>query len=109
ERVLDWEGYVRLAFDEIRMVGAGSPLIARRLRAALVDLKSVAPPERVAPLDRQLELLDAAVLRHFQDEADLRAALVPDVQGIGSGSDVMAAAGGAGAASPHDDPRAASN
>jgi uncharacterized membrane protein len=107
ERVMDWEGYVRLAFDEIRMVGAGSPLIARRLRAALVDLKSVAPPERVAPLDRQLELLDAAVLRQFQDEADLRAALVPDVQGIGSGSDVMAAAGGAGATSPHDDPRTA--
>jgi uncharacterized membrane protein len=116
ERTLDWEGYVRLAFDEIRMVGAGSPQVARRLRAALVDLKSVAPPERQAPLDRQLELLDAAVRREFADEPDVRAALVPDLQGIGSGPDVMApwngAAssrrnGGPGAASPRDDSQAA--
>jgi uncharacterized membrane protein len=116
ERVLDWEGYVRLAFDEIRMVGAGSPPVARRMRAALIDLKGVAPPERVAPLDRQLELLDAAVRREFADEADARAALVPDLQGIGSGPDVMAAHngaasrrrnGGSGAASPPADSRAA--
>jgi uncharacterized membrane protein len=33
-----WEDYVHLAFDEIRMAGAGSPQVARRLRAALEDL-----------------------------------------------------------------------
>ena len=89
ERVMTWEGFVRLAFDEIRLVGAGSPPVARRMRAALEDLKTVAPPERQAPLDRQLALLESAVRRSFEDEADIQAALVPDMQGIGSGRDVM--------------------
>jgi uncharacterized membrane protein len=88
-RVMTWEGYVRLAFDELRLAGAGSPQVARRLRAALEDLRTVASSERRAPLDRQLELLDEAVRRSFADEADVRAALVPDMQGIGSGPDVM--------------------
>jgi uncharacterized membrane protein len=89
ERVMSWEGYVRLAFDELRLVGAGSPQVARRLRAALEDLRTVAPPERRPPLDRQLKLLDDGVRRAFEDDADVDAALVPDMQGIGSGSDVM--------------------
>jgi hypothetical protein len=50
----------------------------------LEDLKTAAPPERHPPLDRQLDLLTAAVARTFRD-ADRRAALVPDQQGIGSG------------------------
>jgi uncharacterized membrane protein len=89
ERVMSWEGYVRLAFDELRLVGAGSPQVARRLRAALEDLRTMAPPERRPPLDRQLKLLDNAVRRAFADDADVEAALVPDMQGIGSGPDVM--------------------
>jgi uncharacterized membrane protein len=89
ERVMSWEGYVRLAFDELRLAGAGSPQVARRLRAALEDLATVAPPERQPPLDRQLELLDAAVRRSYADDADVHAALVADMQGIGSGPDVM--------------------
>jgi uncharacterized membrane protein len=72
--VLDWDGYVRLAFDEIRIAGAHSPQIPRRLRAALDDLKRVAPPERQAALDRQLRLLDEAM---------------PDVQGIGSSEEMV--------------------
>jgi uncharacterized membrane protein len=89
ERLMSWEGYVRLAFDELRLAGAGSPQIPRRLRAALEDLKAVASPERRQPLDDQLGLLDAAVRREFDDETDVRTALVPDMQGIGSGLDVM--------------------
>jgi uncharacterized membrane protein len=89
ERVMSWEGYVRLAFDELRLAGAGSPQVARRLRAALEDLRTVASPERRPPLDRQLTLLDHAVRRAFTDDADVDAALVPDMQGIGSGADVM--------------------
>jgi uncharacterized membrane protein len=88
-RTMSWEGYVRLAFDELRLAGAGSPQVARRLRAALEDLRMAAPPERQPPLDRQLGLLDAAVRRAYDDDADVRAALVPDMQGIGSGLDVM--------------------
>lgn len=37
-RTLQWDGYVRLAFDEIREAGAGTPKIDRRLRAALLNL-----------------------------------------------------------------------
>jgi uncharacterized membrane protein len=89
ERVMSWEGYVRLAFDELRLAGAGSPQVARRLRAALEDLRTVVSPERRPPLERQLKLLDDAVRRAFTDDADVEAALVPDMQGIGSGPDVM--------------------
>src|SRR3954462_9518344 len=63
ERTLSWEGYVRLAFDEIRLAGASAPQVTRRLCAALQDLKRLAPPDRQAPLDRQLRLLTAAVHR----------------------------------------------
>jgi uncharacterized membrane protein len=33
ERVLDWDGYVRLAFDEIRLAAGGFPQVTRRLEA----------------------------------------------------------------------------
>jgi uncharacterized membrane protein len=89
ERVMSWDGYVRLAFDELRLAGAGSPQVARRLRAALEDLRTVASPERRPPLDRQLRLLDEGVRRAYDDDQDVDAALVPDMQGIGSGPDVM--------------------
>ena len=89
ERVMSWEGYVRLAFDELRLAGAGSPQVARRLRAALEDLRTVASPQRRPPLDRQLKLLAEAVRRAYADDADVNAALIPDMQGIGSGPDVM--------------------
>jgi uncharacterized membrane protein len=85
---LDWSGYVRLAFDEIRLAGAGSPQVTRRLRAAIDDLKTVAPAERQAPLDRQLVLLTAGVTRRLESDDDVDAALTPDRQGIGSGPDV---------------------
>jgi uncharacterized membrane protein len=88
ERTLSWNGYVRLAFDEIRLAGAGTPQITRRLCAALQDLKAVAPPDRQAPLDRQLRLLTTAVRRAYDDEEDVVVALTPDTEGIGSGEDV---------------------
>jgi uncharacterized membrane protein len=88
ERVLDWDGYVRLAFDEIRLAAAGFPQVTRRLEAALADLKTVAPPDRQPALDRQLRLLARGVSRALEDEDDRRAALVADAQGIGSGADV---------------------
>jgi uncharacterized membrane protein len=88
ERVLDWDGYVRLAFDEIRLAAAGYPQVTRRLEAAFADLKTVAPPERHPALDRQLRLLAEGVSRALEDEDDRRAALVADEQGIGSGADV---------------------
>ena len=59
-RTMSWEAYVHLAFDEIRLAGAGSPQVARRLNAALEDLRSIAPPERIGIIDFQLDLLTAA-------------------------------------------------
>jgi uncharacterized membrane protein len=88
ERTLTWSGYVRLAFDEVRLAGAGVPQVSRRVCAALHDLKSVAPPDRQEPLDRQLRLLAAAVERAYDDDEDVLAALTPDLQGIGSGADL---------------------
>jgi len=89
-RTLGWDGYVRLAFDELRLVGGAQPQVARRLRAALEDLKTVAPPERQPVLDHQLELLEAFVRRQFDDDEDVSAFLVGDQQGIGSGQDIAA-------------------
>jgi uncharacterized membrane protein len=88
ERVLDWDGYVRLAFDEIRLAAGGYPQVTRRLEAALADLKTVAPAERQPALDRQLRLLEGGISRALEDEDDRRAARVADAQGIGSGADV---------------------
>jgi uncharacterized membrane protein len=56
-----WEDYVHLAFDEIRMAGAGSPQVARRLYAALQDLLTIAPPERQIALKEQLDLLQSCI------------------------------------------------
>jgi uncharacterized membrane protein len=87
-RTMDWEAYVHLAFDEIRMTGAGSPQVARRLKSALNDLRTVAPPERVPILEEQLELLESATESLMADERDVTMALREDREGIG------AAAGG---------------
>ncbi len=82
--VMTWDAYVHLAFDEIRLAGAGSPQVSRRLKAALTDLRSIAPPERVEILDQQLELLVAATERSMDDERDADLALGDDREGIGA-------------------------
>jgi uncharacterized membrane protein len=58
--VMSWEDYVLLATEEITLAGAGSPPVARRLESALTDLRALAPPERTAIIDQQLDLLAAA-------------------------------------------------
>ena len=83
-RTMSWDGYVDLAFHEIRIAGAGSPQISRRLKAALTDLRAIALPERVAVLDHHLELLASAVQEALGDERDAVMALQPDRGGIGS-------------------------
>jgi len=89
-----WEGYVRIAFDEIRQVGAGSPQVCRRLQAALADLLTVAPPERRPALEQQRALLESAASGAAGSRADERAALVPDPSGLGSAADLVTAAPG---------------
>lgn len=69
-RSMSWEDYVHLAVDEIRMAGAGSPQIARRLRAALEDLLTIAPPERQRVLKEQLDLLQSGVDSSINEGSD---------------------------------------
>jgi hypothetical protein len=52
---------VQIATEEITLAGAGSPPVARRLEAALIDLHSVALPDRKPILDRRLQALAAAL------------------------------------------------
>lgn len=80
--VMDWDAYVHLAFDEIRIAGAQSPQVSRRLIAALQDLLEVAPPDRRSILDYELALLRDAVA-DAPDKRDVAFALTPDPQGIG--------------------------
>jgi uncharacterized membrane protein len=75
---------VHLAFNEIRLAGAGSPQVARRLKAALTDLKAVAPPERTEILDLQLDLLTTATEASLNDDRDVALALNDDREGIGA-------------------------
>ena len=81
---MTWEDYVHLAFDEIRLAGAGSPQVSRRLVAALLDLRRVALPERIEVLDEQAGLLRAATVEAMDDERDVRFALDPDREGLGA-------------------------
>jgi uncharacterized membrane protein len=83
--VMAWDDYVRLAFEEIRLAGAGSPQVARRLRAVLLDLLTIAPTDRRAPLEYELDRLDVAVRDRYEDPHDVELALMPDRQGLGIG------------------------
>jgi uncharacterized membrane protein len=86
--VMDWDAYVHLAFDEIRLAGARSPQVTRRLMDAIDDLETVAPAHRLAPLRDQRRLLLTVVDEADTDRADIEFAQVADRQGIG----VMASA-----------------
>ena len=77
-RSMSWEAYVLLSTEEIRLAGAGSPQVTRRLTAALTDLRSIAPPDRIAVLDRQSDLLAASTEKALDDERDVEMALVGD-------------------------------
>ncbi|HEV7622665.1 MAG TPA: DUF2254 family protein, partial [Amnibacterium sp.] len=80
-REIGWEGYVALAFEELVDLGSSSPVVSRRLLAALDDLLAVAPPERRPPLEAQRRRL----LTRSQ-EAGIT--VVPDVQGLGAGHEL---------------------
>lgn len=80
---MNWDAYVHLAFDEVRMAGAGSPQVGRRLKAALVDLMSIVPDDRRPILESQLELLTSATKSAMSDDRDADMALQADRQGLG--------------------------
>ena len=80
---MTWEVYVHLAFDEIRMAGAGSPQVARRLRAALEDLLTIAPLERKACLHEQLDLLQSGLRDAILGASDRSSSSRRDAKGLG--------------------------
>ena len=80
---MTWEDYVHLAFDEIRMVGAGSPQVSRRLRAALQDLLTIAPPERQVVLQEQLDLLQSGIDSTIAEGSDRTYSKRGDPSGLG--------------------------
>ena len=88
---MGWDDYVHLAFDEIRMAGAASPQVSRRLLAAIDDLLVVAPQGRRPPLEDQRELLIQAVTELGRDQRDRVMAPSPDEQGLGVTVDCDAA------------------
>ena len=80
---MNWNAYVHLAFDEIRVAGTRSPQVTRRLMAALEDLLHVAPPARRSVLELQVKLLHEGLTEIDVIDRDRAFALVPDPQGIG--------------------------
>lgn len=78
-----WPTYLALATTEIRVYGAGSPQIPRRLHAMLQDLWSAAPPERKAALERELRLLEASVEQEVDLPDDRTLSKQPDYRGLG--------------------------
>ena len=79
-------GKLHLAFDEIRLAGAGSPQVSRRLIAALTDLIDYAPSQRRPALVEQLDLLTQQICQLSRDSRDLRRSSVADGQGLGAGA-----------------------
>jgi len=83
-RTPDWEDFVTLAVTEIRLCGASSPQITRRLEEMFEHLLKVVPAERLAALHTEKALLARTIERTYPDAGDRALARVADVQGFGS-------------------------
>ena len=82
-RTPNWEDFVHVACQEIRMCGAGNVQIARRLRAMLDDLRSTLPAHRHQILDDEARRLTQALQALYPQPDDLELAMQPDRQGLG--------------------------
>ena len=78
-----WEDYVSLAVSEVRLYGANSIQVPRRLLAMLEHLIEVLPESRAPALREELQLLEKAVKREFLDAADRARATTGVRQGVG--------------------------
>jgi uncharacterized membrane protein len=81
-----WEDFVMLAASEIRLFGASSLQVPRRLQAMLEHLIAVLPEARSPALRQELALLHSAVGRAYLEGEDRRRAETGDRQGIGGSS-----------------------
>jgi uncharacterized membrane protein len=85
-RTPNWEDFVHLTFEEIRLYGASNFQISRRLRAMIETLVETLPASRHAALRYQLDLLDRTLTGLHKLPEDLALARVPDPQGLGGRS-----------------------
>lgn len=79
-----WEDFVTFAVTDIRLYGATSPQVTRRLQAMLEELARVVPVERAGLLRNEMALLRRTIDRTFADPADRVLAGTGDRQGFGS-------------------------
>jgi uncharacterized membrane protein len=83
-RTPGWSELMELTFDEIRVYGAGSLQVCRRMRAALEDLRNATDGSRHAAIDEHLQRLQATVRRAFPPgSTDVQIASVSDRTGLG--------------------------
>jgi uncharacterized membrane protein len=85
-RTPNWEDFVHLSCHEIRMCGANSVQIARRMRAMLDNLVASLPPHRHPALEQEGRRLAASIEALYRLPDDLALARIPDSQGLGGSS-----------------------
>jgi uncharacterized membrane protein len=78
-----WDDFLTLAFDEIRVYGANSVQVMRRMKALASDLIDFLPEERHKPLRHHQKRLNATIARSFETAEEKREASVEDRQGLG--------------------------
>jgi len=83
-RTPGWEDFVTLAATEIRLYGATSPQVTRRLQVMFEHLVQVVPGERAEALRKEMALLQRTIDKSFADPEDRIIAAVGDLQGFGS-------------------------
>jgi uncharacterized membrane protein len=79
-----WDDFLRLALDEIRLYGATSIQVMRRMKALVNELVSILPEERQPALRHWQERLRFTVDHSFADPEDRLEASAGDRQGLGS-------------------------
>lgn len=78
-----WDDLLRLAFDEIRVYGATSVQVMRRMNALVHDLIAVLPEDRRPALRQWDERLKNTIAHSFTDREDQQEASKDDRQGLG--------------------------
>lgn len=79
-----WDALLDLAFSEIRMYGAASIQVTRRMRAALADLRDATDEIRHPAIDAQRKALDATTMAaHPPGSRDHELAMGTDRLGLG--------------------------
>jgi uncharacterized membrane protein len=79
----DWEDYVSVGLDEIRLYGISAIQVSRRLVSLLQTLIDDVPQARRSALTERLQRLQRGIAETFTDPSDRGQAAAPDRQGLG--------------------------